>query len=256
MIRLVGVHKTFLPGTPDARALLQDFNLQIDPGEFVVLLGANGAGKSTLFHLLAGTETVDKGQIWIDGMNVTSQTEPQRAQWISRVFQDPRHGSAAALTLEENLALAQRRGLPRRLRGFRQVGGGGASSFAPALEKLGMGLESRLHDPMSLLSGGQRQAVTLLMASMLRPKILLLDEHTAALDPHAETAILALTARTIADQGLTALMITHNLAHALRYGTRLLLLQGGKIALDVRGKEKEALKLEELYARYGAEERI
>ena len=251
MIRFLGVHKTFLPGTPDARLLLQDFQLHIEKGEFVMLLGANGAGKSTLFHLLAGTESVDRGQIWIEGVDVTAQSEPQRAKWISRVFQDPRQGSAGALTIEENLALALRRGLSRRLRGFRDE----AYNVASALEALGMGLESRLCDPMSLLSGGQRQAVTLRMATLLRPKILLLDEHTAALDPRAEASVLALTARIVAEQGLTALMITHNLSHALRYGNRLVMLRGGKIALDITGKEKEALQLEELYAKFGAEER-
>ena len=251
MIRLMGVDKTFLPGTPDARPLLRDFNLSIESGEFVILLGANGAGKSTLFHLLAGTESVDRGQIWLDGLEVTARTEPQRAQWISRVFQDPRQGSAAALTLEENLALALRRGLPRRLKGFRHE----LSRAVATVKELDMGLESRLQDPMQLFSGGQRQAVTLLMATALRPKILLLDEHTAALDPHAEATILALTERTIAAQGLTALMITHNLSHALRYGTRLIMLRGGKIALDITGEEKKALRLEELYAKFGAEER-
>lgn len=252
MIRLTGIRKTFLPGTPDARQIFHDFSLEIQAGEWVTVVGSNGAGKSTLFNLLAGVETPDQGSLWIGPQEITALSEHKRACWINRVFQDPKQGTASSLTVEENLALALRKGENRRLRTCHVLN----RDLVATLE---MGLEHRLHEPIHLLSGGQRQAITLLMATLptSRPhQVLLLDEHTAALDPKTEARVLTLTQSRIESQGLTALMITHNLTQALQYGNRILLLRDGKIALDCHGEEKKRLRTSDLLEKLGAEERI
>lgn len=245
MLTLSHVSKTFNPGTPDEKKALNDLNLHLEKGDFVTIIGANGAGKSTLFNAIAGSFLTDSGSIVLDGQDISFLPEFKRARSIGRLFQDPMRGSAPGMTIEENLALA--------------AGGGGWLSRVKRAEKekfrarlalLDMGLEDRMRQPVGLLSGGQRQALTLLMATMVPPKLLLLDEHTAALDPGTADKVIALTKQIVAEDKLTCLMITHNMQSALELGNRTLMMDSGRIILDVAGKEREGLTVADLLERF------
>lgn len=247
MLTLKDIHKTFNPGTVNEKRALNGLSLHLDRGEFATIIGSNGAGKSTLFNAICGSFLTDFGSILLDGADVTFQPDHQRAKSIGRLFQDPMRGSAPGMTIEENLALA--------------VGGGGWLShvgreakkrFRDRLALLDMGLEDRMKQPVGLLSGGQRQALTLLMATMVPPKLLLLDEHTAALDPGTADKVLELTRKVVAEGHITCLMITHNMHQALELGNRTLMMADGNIVLDVAGKEREGMTVEDLLRRFKA----
>ena len=244
MLDLINVHKTFNPGTINEKVALDGVNLHLDDGDFCTIIGGNGAGKSTTLNAVAGVWPVDEGTILIDGQNVTGVPEHKRAAYLGRVFQDPMTGTAAILGIDENLALAARRGSRRGLKWG--VTKAEREHYRELLKELDLGLEDRLTAKVGLLSGGQRQALTLLMATLRKPKLLLLDEHTAALDPKTAEKVLHTTDRIIRDQKLTAMMVTHNLRYAVEYGDRLLMLDHGTIVLDRAGKEKEATSTEEL----------
>ncbi|CRH89788.1 putative peptide ABC transport ATP-binding protein [Chlamydia trachomatis] len=218
--------------------------MDVEEGDFISIIGGNGAGKSTLMNSLAGALTVDKGDILLDGKSIKHVSAAKRAKDISRVFQDPKMGTASRLTIEENMAIAYRRGLKRGL------GWGVKDSerkiFAESLKELGLNLENRMKVDTQFLSGGQRQALTLLMASLVKPKVLLLDEHTAALDPKTSDMVMELTKKIVENHGLTTLMITHNMENAIQYGNRLVMLHQGKIVVDVRGEEKKNLTVQDL----------
>ena len=239
MLDLIGVSKTFNPGTINEKKALVDLDLHLDDGDFVTVIGGNGAGKSTLLNAVAGVWPVDSGQILLDGEDITALPEHRRAVHIGRVFQDPMMGTAPNMQLEENLALALRRGQKRGLKwGVTKLE---REDYRALLADLGLGLEDRLTVKVSLLSGGQRQALTLLMAALRRPKLLLLDEHTAALDPATAAKVLELSDRIVSESQLTTLMITHNMSDAIRHGNRLIMMDEGRIILDVRGEEKKKL---------------
>ncbi len=240
MLKLKNIVKTFYKGLPDEKVIFKDFNLEVKKGEFVTVIGGNGAGKSTLMNIISGTIFPESGNIFIDGNDVTSLPEFRRAKFIGRVFQDPSKGSAPNLTIEENLSLAFLRG---QKRGFKfGVSKANTKFFKEKLAELNLGLEDRLTAKMGLLSGGQRQAVTLIMAVLLKPEILLLDEHTAALDPKSSMKILDLTEKITQNSKITTLMITHNMQNALNFGSRLLMLNQGKIEMDLSGDERKNLK--------------
>jgi putative ABC transport system ATP-binding protein len=248
MITIRNLRKAFYRGSVNEIQALDGVDLEIRPGDFVTLIGSNGAGKSTLLSAVAGTFFPDEGAILMDDADITPWPEHRRARFISRVFQDPLMGTCGSLTIEQNLAIAFRRGKRRGL-------GWGVRShhrvfFQEELRNLGLGLDTRLSDPVGLLSGGQRQALTLLMATLVRPLVLLLDEHTAALDPKTAGQILALTREWVERQELTTLMVTHNMNQALRLGNRLVMIHRGKIILDVRDEEKAALTVEDLLGRF------
>ncbi len=248
MIRLERFTKYFHRGSINQVLALDQIDLQVAEGDFITIIGSNGAGKSTLLNSLAGTYPADDGQLLLHGEDIADWPEYRRARFISRVFQDPLMGTCATLTIEQNLALALRRGAQRGLaigvkRSDRHV-------FREKLHRLGLGLESRLGDRVGLLSGGQRQALTMLMATLVPPQVLLLDEHTAALDPKTARQILDLTRSIIAEQHLTTLMVTHNMRQALQMGNRLIMLHRGRIILDIQGEEKNALSQEDLVARF------
>ena len=248
MLDLKNVSKTFHPGTVNARTALNDLTLHLDEGDFVTVIGGNGAGKSTLLNAIAGTFAVDRGSISIGGQNVTRLPEYKRAALIGRVFQDPMLGTAATMQIEENLALAARRGQTRGLKwGITKAE---REKYRALLQPLDLGLEDRLTAKVGLLSGGQRQALTLLMASLQQPKLLLLDEHTAALDPKTAAKVLALSDQIVAENHLTTLMITHNMKDAIRHGNRLLMMSAGKVILDISGEEKRKLTVEDLLHRF------
>lgn len=248
MIRLQGIHKFFHRGQGHEVHALRGISLDIAPGEFVTIIGSNGAGKSTLLNTIAGVYPPDEGTIRIAKRDVTRLPEHQRAGLIGRVFQNPLDGTASSLTIEQNMALALRRG---ERRGFgRGVTRERRERFRAALQTLEMGLEDRLEAPVRLLSGGQRQALTLLMATLRQPEVLLLDEHTAALDPGAAAQVEQLTRQIIAQQGLTALMVTHNMQQALSLGTRTLMLHGGQIILDLRSPQRDGLTIQDLIAHF------
>ena len=250
MVKLRHLRKTFLPGTSNGRMALRDVSLDLAAGDFVTIIGSNGAGKSTLLNAVAGVFPVDEGTIVIDGQDVTSLPEHERAPIIGRVFQDPLQGTAGSMSIEENLAMAAKRGERRRLKwGVTQKD---RESFREYLALLGLGLENRLSDPVRLLSGGQRQALALLMATIKRPKLLLLDEHAAALDPRTAQDILALTDRLVRRHGLTVMMVTHNLRHALAYGNRTVMMHEGEIVLDVGGPERSDMTVADLLERFRA----
>ena len=239
MLKLESISKTFNPGTINEKKALVDLSLHLAPGDFVTVIGGNGAGKSTMLNAIAGVWPVDKGRIWLDGTDITALPEHKRAGLIGRVFQDPMMGTAPNMQLEENLALALRRGQKRGLKwGVTKLE---REDYRALLADLGLGLEDRLTVKVSLLSGGQRQALTLLMAALRRPKLLLLDEHTAALDPATAAKVLELSDRIVSESQLTTLMITHNMKDAIRHGNRLIMMDEGKIILDVRGEEKKKL---------------
>lgn len=234
----------------DHKVALNDISLEIKEGEFVTVIGGNGSGKTTLLNVIAGTVTPDSGQVFIDQEDVTNLNDFKRSKFIGIVFQDPLSGTAANMSLEENLALAYRRAKKKGLKwGFNK---NLTELFKEKLAALNLGLENRLNNKIGLLSGGQRQAVTLLMATLDKPKILLLDEHTAALDPKTAKVVLELTNGIVTKNNLTTLMITHNMRDALKYGNRLLMLNNGRIVLDVSGEEKQKLTIEDLLRRFGA----
>ncbi len=244
MLELKNILKIFNEGTVNEKIALSDFNLTLDDGDFVTVIGGNGAGKSTMLNVVAGAYPVDEGSIIIDGVDVTKLPEHRRASYIGRVFQDPMMGTAADMWVEENLAIADRRGKRRGLKWA--ITKKDRENYKKILAELGLGLESRLTTKMGLLSGGQRQAVTLLMASMKKPKLLLLDEHTAALDPKTAAKVLEITDRVVNENKLTTLMVTHNMKDAITHGNRLIMLNGGHIILDISGEEKKNLTVETL----------
>ena len=244
MLKVQNIFKTFNAGTVNEKVALRGLNLELNPGDFVTVIGGNGAGKSTLLNSVAGVFGVDEGKILIDGVDVTHLPEYKRAQYIGRVFQDPMMGTAATMQIEENLALAMRRGKMRTLRpGITKQE---REEYRERLKILDLGLEDRLTAKVGLLSGGQRQALTLLMATLQKPKLLLLDEHTAALDPKTAAKVLEATQRIVEKDNLTTLMITHNMRDAIAYGNRLVMMYNGHIVVDVSGEEKKNLTVEQL----------
>ncbi len=245
MLSIQDVFVTFNPGTPLAVNALRGVDLEVARGEFVTVIGTNGAGKSTLLSAVAGDVRPDRGRILIDGKDVSKSPTEVRASVIGRVFQDPRAGTCASLTVEENLSLAASRGGRRSLRSAIRSRGRKAQ-LAEQLERLGMGLETRLGSHVGTLSGGQRQAISLLMATLLPMKILILDEHTAALDPGAAARVLELSAEITGEQTLTTLMVTHSMRNSLQYGGRTIMMDAGRVALDVSGAERERFDVPDL----------
>ena len=246
MLKVNNIFKTFNAGTINEKRALNGLSLHLKPGDFVTVIGGNGAGKSTMLNAVSGAYAVDEGTITIDGVDVTHLPEYKRAKYIGRVFQDPMMGTAATMQIEENLALAARRGRMRTLRpGITQKE---REQYKEQLKILDLGLEERLTAKVGLLSGGQRQALTLLMAAMQKPKLLLLDEHTAALDPKTAAKVLEATQRIVEKDNLTTLMITHNMRDAIAYGNRLIMMSDGKVVVDVSGEEKKNLTVEQLLA--------
>ena len=246
MLKITNLQKTFNAGTVNAKTALNGLDLHIKEGDFVTVIGGNGAGKSTLQNAIAGVWKPDFGTIEINGVDVTNMPQHKRAQFLGRVFQDPMKGTAPDMEIAENLAIASRRGIKRRfVRGVRKAD---REYYRELLKTLDLGLEDRLSTKVGLLSGGQRQAVTLLMASMNRPKLLLLDEHTAALDPKTAAKVLEITDKIVSENHLTTLMITHNMRDAITHGNRLIMLHEGKVIIDVEGEEKQMLTVEDLLA--------
>ena len=244
MLKLEHLYKTFNPGTINQKVALSDLSLHLNPGDFVTVIGGNGAGKSTMLNAIAGVWAVDSGRIILDGQDVTALPEHKRAKFIGRVFQDPMMGTAPNMQLEENLALAMRRGQRRGLgwgvtKAEREV-------YREKLKTLNLGLEDRMTVKVGLLSGGQRQALTLLMASLQKPKLLLLDEHTAALDPKTAAKVLELSDRIVEENHLTTMMVTHNMKDAIAHGNRLIMMYDGRIVIDVSGEEKKKLTVPQL----------
>ena len=244
MLDINHIAKTFNPGLITEKRALADVDLHLAEGDFVTMIGGNGAGKSTTLNAVAGTFMVDRGSIVIDGVDVTHLPEYKRAKYLGRVFQDPMNGTAATMNIEENLALAYRRGQGRTLRWG--ITAKERDEYREKLATLGLGLEERMSSKVGLLSGGQRQALTLLMAALRTPKLLLLDEHTAALDPKTAAKVLELTEKIVAEQKLTAMMVTHNMRDAIAMGNRLIMMNAGRIVVDVRGEEKKKLTREDL----------
>ena len=248
MLDIQGVSKTFNPGTINEKIALRDVSLHLEDGDFVTVIGGNGAGKSTLLNTVAGTYFPDAGTITIGGVDVTRLPEHKRAKYIGRVFQDPMTGTAATMQIEENLALARRRGARRTLRpGITRAERG---EYRELLKILDLGLEDRLTAKVGLLSGGQRQALTLLMATLVPPQLLLLDEHTAALDPATADKVLELTRQVVSEGRITCLMVTHNMSQALTMGSRTLMMADGSIVLDVSGPERAAMTVDDLLRRF------
>ena len=248
MLEIQNVSKTFNAGTVNEKTALNGLNLKLNEGDFVTVIGGNGAGKSTMLNAVAGVWPVDSGKIIIDGTDVTKLGEHQRAAYIGRVFQDPMMGTAATMQIDENLALAARRGLARTLKtGITKKE---HDEYYELLKTLDLGLENRMTSKVGLLSGGQRQAVTLLMATLKKPKLLLLDEHTAALDPKTAAKVLTLSEKIVEENHLTTLMITHNMRDAIRYGNRLIMMNEGHVIYDVRGEEKTKLEVSDLLQRF------
>ena len=244
MLEIRDIYKTFNPGTINEKRALRGVSLTLEDGDFVTVIGGNGAGKSTLLNAVAGVWQVDEGSIWIDGVDVTRLPEYKRAKYIGRVFQDPMMGTAADMWIEENMALSMRRGQHRTLRPG--ITGAERAEYKRQLATLGLGLEDRMTSKVGLLSGGQRQALTLLMASLKRPKLLLLDEHTAALDPKTASKVLDTTDKIVSRDTLTTMMITHNMRDAILHGNRLIMMHEGNCILDIRGEDKKKLTVEDL----------
>ena len=248
MLTLSNIRKVFNPGTVNEKVALDGLNLHLAPGDFVTVIGGNGAGKSTMLNSIAGVFPIDAGTVTLDGNDVTRLSEPARAKYLGRVFQDPMRGTAADMQIDENLALAARRGERRGLAwGITREE---REQYREALSTLGLGLESRLSDKVGLLSGGQRQALTLLMATLKKPDLLLLDEHTAALDPKTAAKVLQLTDEIVNEHQLTTLMVTHNMHDAIRMGNRLIMMSDGRIIYDVSGEEKANLHRADLMAKF------
>lgn len=248
MLELKHISKTFFPGTVNAKTALDDLSLTLHDGDFITVIGGNGAGKSTMLNAVAGTLTVDSGSILLDGEDITHKPEHRRAADLGRVFQDPMMGTAGDMWIEENLALAARRGSRRTFKWG--ISRAEREEYRALLAPLGLGLEDRLTTKVGLLSGGQRQALTLLMAALQAPKLLLLDEHTAALDPATAAKVLELSDRIVREHHLTAMMITHNMSDAIRHGNRLIMMDRGRIVLDISGEEKTRLTKADLLARF------
>jgi putative ABC transport system ATP-binding protein len=248
MLEMRGVHKTFNPGTPDEVLALRGVDLTIEPGSFVVVIGTNGSGKSTTLNAVAGSFPIDAGSIRLAGRDITRWPEHRRAAMIGRVFQDPLAGTAPSLSIAENLALAARRGLRRGL--GRAVTRRALAELRDRVRPLGMGLEDRLDNPIGSLSGGQRQALTLLMATYRRPDLLLLDEHTAALDPRGAEQVIRLTEQVVRRQGLTTLMVTHSMAQAASLGDRLIMAHQGRLIFDAAGAAKHRLRPHDLLEKF------
>lgn len=248
MLKIENISKTFNAGTVNAKQALNGLSLHLNEGDFVTVIGGNGAGKSTMLNAVAGVYPVDCGRILIGGVDVTAVPEHKRAKYLGRVFQDPMIGSAASMQIEENLALAVRRGKRRTLRWG--ISKAEKKMFYERLAALDLGLENRMTSRVGLLSGGQRQALTLLMASLQKPQLLLLDEHTAALDPKTAAKVLELTDQIIAENHLTAMMVTHNMRDAIAHGNRLIMMNEGKVILDISGEEKKQLTVESLLEKF------
>lgn len=248
MLVIEGLTKRFPVGGGNLKTAVDRIDLVIEKGQFVTVIGSNGAGKSTLLNLIAGRHLPDRGKITLEATDITRLSEHRRAAWIGRVFQDPLQGTAASMTIEENLSMAELRGKRRSLR--RGVTRDGRERYRKLLAPLGLGLEDRLQSEVGLLSGGQRQSLSLVMATMTRPTLLLLDEHTAALDPKTAQQVLALTARIVSEYGLTTLMVTHNLEHALRLGDRTIMLHEGRIVLDLSGPQRAEMTVQDLLAEF------
>ena len=248
MLTITNVRKTFNKGTINEKKALNGINLHLESGDFVTIIGGNGAGKSTMLNMIAGVYPIDSGKIVIDGINISREPEHRRAKYIGRVFQDPMRGTAANMEIQENLAMALRRG---KIRGL----GWGIRNdekdyYRTALAQLDLGLQTRMTSKVGLLSGGQRQALTLLMATLQKPKLLLLDEHTAALDPKTARKVLELTEKIVNEQELTALMVTHDMKDAIQIGNRLIMMHEGRIIYDVSGEDKKKLQVEDLLEKF------
>ena len=250
MLELKNISKTFFPGTVNAKTALDNLSLTLNDGDFVTVIGGNGAGKSTMLNIIAGTYPVDSGSILLDGKDITKLPEHKRAAYLGRVFQDPMLGTAPNMQIDENLALAARRGQSRTLKwGITKAE---QEQYREMLTDLGLGLEDRMSAKVGLLSGGQRQALTLLMATLKKPNLLLLDEHTAALDPKTAMKVLEISQAIVEKNHLTTLMITHNMKDAIAYGNRLIMMDAGKIILDISGEEKKRLTVPDLLAKFSA----
>lgn len=248
MLKIRDVYKTFNRGTVNEKVAINGLDLTLEDGDFVTVIGGNGAGKSTMLNLIAGVFPVDSGKIILNGLNLNGLPEHKRARFLGRVFQDPMRGTAATMGIEENLALAYRRGKHRTLRwGITQEE---RTLYREKLKVLGLGLEDRLTSKVGLLSGGQRQALTLLMATLQKPRLLLLDEHTAALDPKTAETVLNQTNEIVEGQHLTAMMVTHNMTHAIQYGNRIIMMSDGQILFDICGEEKKHLRVDDLLERF------
>ena len=248
MLELKNLYKTFNAGTVNEKRAIDGLDLTLEDGDFVTIIGGNGAGKSTTLNLIAGVFPADQGSIILDGVDITRLPEHKRAKYLGRVFQDPMMGTAATMGIEENLALANRRGQRRTLRPG--ITAQEREKFRKQLAALGLGLEDRMTSKVGLLSGGQRQALTLLMATLKKPRLLLLDEHTAALDPKTADKVLQITEEIVARDKLTTLMVTHNMKHAIQYGNRLIMMDAGKVAVDIRGEEKKNLTVRDLLEKF------
>ena len=248
MLELKNLYKTFNAGTVNEKRAIDSLDLTLEDGDFVTIIGGNGAGKSTTLNLIAGVFPADQGSILLDGVDITRLPEHKRAKYLGRVFQDPMMGTAATMGIEENLALANRRGQRRTLRPG--ITAQEREKFRKQLAALGLGLEDRMTSKVGLLSGGQRQALTLLMATLKKPRLLLLDEHTAALDPKTADKVLQITEEIVARDKLTTLMVTHNMKHAIQYGNRLIMMDAGKVVVDIRGEEKKNLTVRDLLEKF------
>ncbi len=249
MLEIKNISKTFSPGTVNEKKALIDLSLSVKDGDFITIIGSNGAGKSTLFNAVAGSFYVDEGYIFLGGQDITFLEEHKRSRIIGRMFQDPLKGTAPSMSIEENIALAYLRS-SEGTSPFSRISTRDKKNFREKLSLLGMGLEDRMKDPVGLLSGGQRQALTLLMATIVTPKLLLLDEHTAALDPGTAEKVIGLTKKIVSDGGITCLMITHNMKQALTIGNRTLLMNDGNIVLDVSGQERDSLSTSDLIEKF------
>ena len=248
MLELKNLYKTFNAGTVNEKRAIDGLDLTLEDGDFVTIIGGNGAGKSTTLNLIAGVFPADQGSILLDGVDITRLPEHKRAKYLGRVFQDPMMGTAATMGIEENLALANRRGQRRTLRPG--ITAQEREKFRKQLAALGLGLEDRMTSKVGLLSGGQRQALTLLMATLKKPRLLLLDEHTAALDPKTADKVLQITEEIVARDKLTTLMVTHNMKHAIQYGNRLIMMDAGKVVVDIRDEEKKNLTVRDLLEKF------
>ena len=249
MLRLKGITKIFNQGTQDERRALDDFSLEVADSDFITIIGSNGAGKTTLLNVIAGTVEPDEGQLIVDERDVTRWPDFKMAKFISRVFQSPTMGTAAEMTIEENLCMAELRGKKRGLKWG--VTGNRRSRYKEILKVLDLGLEERLKQSVGMLSGGQRQSLTLLMTTLALPRVLLLDEHTAALDPRTATKVMDLTDSMVRENKLTTLMVTHNMNQALRYGNRMVMLHQGRVQLDIQGEDKKKMSVAEIIAEFG-----
>ena len=251
MLELKGLYKTFNAGTVNEKRAINGLNLTLEDGDFVTIIGGNGAGKSTMLNLISGVSTADAGTTTLNGVNITNPPEYKRAKYLGRVFQDPMMGTAATMGIEENLALANRRGKTRGL--GRGIHAQERALYREQLATLGLGLEDRMTSKVGLLSGGQRQALTLLMATLKKPDLLLLDEHTAALDPKTADKVLQLTEEIVARDKLTTLMVTHNMKNAIQYGNRLIMMYDGRVVVDIKGEEKKNLTVRDLLEKFNIE---